>query len=324
MKKNLLLIIAGILLLQCKKAPFNDLSGDYTLKGIVMVYDTLSGVVNKTPGKNLRVYLKYDNGGTNYLNYVTANDQGQYSFSGIEKNKGYLIYAESKPDLKYYGELSYGAGSYVDGASDTLKLYPSQTGQNGIHLIVRDSAGAPIPHTTAWVFSSAVLFAADSSAGRLFDITTNEYGAGNSYNIAPGIYYLRIRTKIGNLSLSGESTVTVGEAGIQNSTIYLKSVPPANRNGIEITVWDAYNTAVDGAKVYFYRSNAVFIADTSYQHSLFTLTSSSAGIASSYILDPATYFYKALKVVDKDSLKFGPGSISVNGTQVARDTIILQ
>ncbi len=324
MKKNLLLIIISIFILQCKKTPFRDLSGDYTLKGIVMVYDTLGGVVNKTPGDSLRVYLKYDNGGTNYLNHVTTNDQGRYSFTGIEADKGYIIYAESKPDLKYYGQITYPAKSFEDGKSDTLKLFPSQTAQNGIHLIVRDSIGGPVPKLTAWVFNSAVLFAADSSAGKLFDISTNEYGIGNKYNIAAGTYYLRIKTKIGNLSLSGENTVVVTESGIQNVNIILKSIPPTNRNGIELTVWDIYNTPVEGAKVYFYRSNSVFFADTGYQQSLFTLTSNSAGLASSYIIDSALYYYKALKVVGADSLKYGPGSISVDKTQVSKETITLQ
>lgn len=317
MKKYLIPCAAVLLFMSCKKSDFDDLSGAQVLKGVVVIYDTLNGVQSITPAKNFKVYLKYNGSANTFLYSTTANTLGQFAFNGIDSSRSYTIYSSSDTGaVKYYGENHYTAGNYVNNQSDSLRLFPSQNNQNGIHLMVMDEQLRPVPNVTAWVFNSAVLFASDTSAGRVFDMTVNAYGVSNRFNIAPGTYYLRVKTRIGAMDLAGETSVDVPAAGIRNAAIVLRNVPLA-RNGIEATILDRYATPVSGARVYAYRSQYVFENDTiSYNNSLFMMQSNQAGLATTYIIDPGTYYLRAIKVINTDTLRqtaivsVGPGAIS--------------
>lgn len=303
MKKYILPLVVAFLYLSCGDKDYDDLSGTETIKGVAAVYDTLSGVSSLSITKNLKVYLRNKNDSTGFLYFVTTNEQGNFSFNGIDPLKSYSVYASiDTGSVKYTGTLDFPGGSHA-AATDTLKLFPSTIAQNGIHLMVKDEQGRPVPGITAWVFNSQILFTSDTSAGRVFDITVNNYGVGNRLNIAPGTYYLRAKTRIGNLDLAGETSVVVPAKGIADATIILRNIPLA-RNGIEATIKDNYLTPVSGAKVFAYKSQLLFERDTlSYSNSLFTMTSNQLGIASAYIIEPGTYYLRALKVINTDSLK---------------------
>jgi len=324
MKKYLVSFIFVCLLAYCKKPGFDDLSGTATLQGVSFIYDTLSGVIFKTPLKNAKVFIKKDDGSDGFLYSVNTNPQGEYTFSGIDAAKKYIVYASTDTGtVKYYGELPYGADHSINDKSDTLKLYPDSTNQNGIHLVVQDITQARVPNVTAWVFNSPVLFAADTSAGRVFDMATNPYGVSNKFNIPAGTYYLRVKTRIGNLDLIGEKSVTVSEKGIAPVTITLQNAA-LNRNGMEINTLDIFNTPISGAKIYCYRSQAVFLADTiQFNNSLFTMTSNNAGKASAYVIDPAVYYLRAIKTVNSQTLK-QTATVTVNANSVTTANMILQ
>jgi hypothetical protein len=304
MRKYILPLILALTFLQCTKSTFNDLAGSQRLRGVVVIYDTLNGVKTTSPGKNYKVYLKYAENATGYLYSTTANGLAEFSFNGIDPARSYTIYASSDTGaVKYDGQTVLHAGAYTDNQSDTLKLFPSSKNQNGIHLIVRDEGGNPVSGVTAWVFSSAILFAADTSAGRVFDISANAYGAGNRLNIGPGRYYLRIKTRIGALDLAGEASVDVQATGISDAIVVLRNTP-LQRNGIEAIISDVYATPVENAKVYAYRSQYIFENDTiHYNNSLFTMTSSGSGLAAAYILAPGTYYLRAIKIINSDTLR---------------------
>jgi hypothetical protein len=305
MKKYILPLTLAFILFQCTKSTFNDLGGSQTFKGVVVMYDTLNGVNTIIPAKNFKVYLKYPTSlaGT-YLYTVTADALGQYLFNGIDGTRDYVVYAASDTGaVKYYGENVYAAPGTPGNQPDTLKLYPANNNQNGIHLIIRDSVGRPVPGLTAWVFNSAVLFAADTSAGRIFDMQGNGYGVSNRYNIAPGTYYLRVKTKIGSLDLAGETNVDITATGIKNAIIVLRSIP-LTRNGIEVKTFDIFSTPVADAKVYCYRSRTVFLNDTiNYNNSLFTISSNAAGLAAAYIIDTGRYYLRAVRTVNSVTIK---------------------
>lgn len=301
--KKFLLIAAGFLMLQCNKSKdFNDLAGSYTLKGVVVIRDTLNGPAVNVVAPNMKVYLKYPHAVSGYIYSTTADGLAQYSFNGIGSDSGYTVYAYTDTGtVKYYGELLYGAGTIRDRQSDTLRLYPDSNTQNVLHLLVRDSTSATIPNVTAWVFNSPVLFAADTSAGRIFDMPVNGYGIANKYNLAPGTYYLRVKTRIGGLNLAGESNVDIDATGIKTAIITLKSTP-IDRNGLELTLMDPWNTPVGAATAYFYRSRSVYLLDTLYNNSQFKLVTDDGGFASAYILPAAKYYFKAIKIIGKDTL----------------------
>jgi hypothetical protein len=323
MKKYILPLAVALLFFSCGDKKYDDLAGTDNIKGVAVIYDTLSGVKNLTPAKSLRVYLRNANDTAGFLYFTTANDQGRFSFSGIDLQKSYTVYASIDTGaVKYAGSLNFAAGNHAV-SGDSLRLFPSQTAQNGIHLMVKDEQGRPISGVTAWVFNSAILFAADTSAGRVFDIPVNSYGVGNRYNIAPGTYYLRVKTRIGSLDLTGETSVDVPAAGIRDATVILRNTPLA-RNGIEATITDMYNTPVSGAKVYAYRSQYVFENDTTtYSNSLFTMTSNASGLASAYIIEPGTYYLRAIKVVNSDTLR-KTATVTVSANAITRIPISLQ
>jgi hypothetical protein len=322
MKKIILLVTMTLTLVQCKKPPFSDLSGTYTLKGTVVIEDTLNGPYNMSLAKNLKVYLRYSGNSAGYIYSLQANSQAQYTFSGIDKDRNYTIYASTDTGTtKYYGKLDYAAGRFADGQSDTLKLFPSITDQTGIHLLVLDSLGGRVPNVTAWVFNSPVLFVADSSEGRAFDMRTNDYGVANKYNIAIGTYYLRVKTRIGVVPLAGEGNVIISGNGVKTVVVTVRSIP-LDRNGIELTVLDSHLAPVNNASVFFYRSSTISDLDTACTNSLFTLMSNGSGLASTYIIDSSLYYFKARKIIGHDTLQ-NKGSIHVGLTGIARGSVII-
>lgn len=323
MKKYIFPIIIALIYLSCGDKNYDDLAGNENIKGVAVIYDTLSGVKNLILAKNLRVYLRNATDPAGFLYFNASTNQGLFSFSGIDRQKSYSVYASTDIDsVKYSGSLEYTGGSHTS-SGDTLKLFPSQSEQNGIHLIVKDAQGNPIPGVKAWVFNNPTLFASDTIAGRIFDISVNSYGVGNRLNIAPAIYYLRVKTKIGNLELTGEATVEVPTKGIINATIILRNTPLA-RNGIEATIRDIYSTPLNGAKVYAYKSQLVFERDTvSYSNSLFIMTSNQLGLASAYIIEPGTYYLRAIKVINTDTLK-KTAVVSVTSNSITPVPITIQ
>ncbi|PZR04611.1 MAG: hypothetical protein DI539_25450 [Flavobacterium psychrophilum] len=304
MRKQLIYLAIALLFFNCnKKSDFNDLAGPQVLKGVVVIYDNLSGMQNLLPGKNHKVYIRYSGKSNDEFLYSTnADAAGQFYFNGIDPDQSYTIYAMADTNgVKYYGENNYTTGNYVDKQADTLKLLPSTTNQNGIHLVVTAGNQEPVPNVTAWAFNNKALFDADTSAGRVFDIPVNGYGVGNKLNIPAGLYYLRVKTRIGSKDLAGENVVKVDPKGIAQANIALSTTPLPTRNGIEATIWDAAATPVAGAKVYAYRSKVIFLSDTvDYSNSLFTMTSNAAGLAAAYVIDPGTYYLRAVRIVNSD------------------------
>jgi hypothetical protein len=324
MKYFLFAAAACIVLFQCKKSAFNDLSGPATLKGVAVIYDTLTGLTLATPLKNAKVFLRYDDNPNSFLYSTTSNGSGQYKFSGINLDRSYVIYSSVDTGaVKYEGQLKYAANGFSDSQSDSLKLYPASGNQNGIHLIVQDSVGGRLYNITAWVFNSPVLFTSDTSAGRVFDMTTNFYGVANKYNVAPDKYYFRVKTKIGNLELTAEDSVQVTATGIKTLALTLRR-KPLTRNGIELTVLDRFNTPVSGAVSYFYRSQSIFLADTvTYSQSIFKLTTNSAGLASTYVIDTARYYFRTIKVINADTLK-KTDFVDVTTNIISKKTVTFQ
>lgn len=305
MRNYIYLIIAGLLLTQCQKdSDFNDLGGSSILSGVVVIVDTLNGPVTRNTAPNLTVYLRYSSQVSGYLVSNKADALGQYTFNGIDPDSAYVVYAYTDTGaVKMYGQLSYAAKTVGLRKSDTLKLYAAQQTQNAIHLLVVDTTLAPVPNVTAWVFNSKVLFDADSSAGRMFDLPVNGSGVGNKFNLAAGTYYFRVKTRIGNMDVLGDTSAVVGATGITTVPLVLRNVT-AQRNGIELTLHDIYGTPVNAATVYFYRLKSAYLADSvKAANYLFPLTSDAAGLAAIYNIDSATYYYRAEKIIGTDTLR---------------------
>lgn len=324
MRKFKYLIFAVITVITaCNKSKFDDLSGEETISGTAIIADTLNGNLKYTILKNTAVYLANLNGSGTYLYSVNTNDQGKYSFSGIQKEKAYKIYASTDTGtVKFYGVKEFQANSYPISQTDSLKLFPAANNQNGIHFILRAADGSKLQNTTAWVFTSPTAFNSGTSEGKLFDLTTNIYGVANKFNIPAGTYYIRVKTQSGNQTLQGQETVLLTATGIKTATIKLAPYS-ANNNGMGIKVLDTFNTPVNTATIYCYRSQAVFQLDVNNTNSLFNITSNSSGDASLFNIDPATYYLRVMKIVGKDTLR-AEESIVVNTTGTTNKTIVIK
>lgn len=323
MKKILPVITVIVLLLQCKPSDLHDLSGGNSLKGVVVLYDTLKGLTTASLYKNAKVFLGYT-GSSGFLYSIVANEQGQYTFAGIESNQNYSIYSSSDTGLiKYKGNLPYAANSFSNGQSDTLKLYPSSDNQNVLHLIIQDSTGNRMANVTAWIFNSPVLFAADTSAGRMFDMKSNDYGVDNKINVSADKYYARVKVRIGNIDLTGEDSVEVPQFGIRNLIVTLRTKPLPGRNGMELLLNDIFETPVHNATVHYYRSKNVWMLDTAHVNSIGSMNSNASGLATAYNLDSARYYLRMLKVISKTDTLRRLDSIDVGRFTIAKDTFIL-
>jgi hypothetical protein len=302
--KNIVSIFLALIMLQsCKKAAFHDLGGNQTLKGIAIIYDTLSGTDTLTPLKNGKIFLRNAASQNGFLYSVSTDNQGYFSFTGIDPDSSYVIFSKTeKGSLGYFGERSYTAGSFTNMQSDTLPLFFDQEAQNGIHVIVRDLQGQPLPNLNAWVFNNPTLFASDTSAGRIFDIISNNNGVGNKFTIAPGRYYLRIKAQVGNLPLTGETAVDVAAKQLASVILTLTN-NPLPRNGMEITVRDNYSTPINAVTVHAYRSRLLFENDTiQFNNSLFRIITGDNGKAAAYLIEPGEYFLRAIRVINSDTL----------------------
>src|SRR5258706_7960195 len=203
-----------LLLSGCQKSPYDDLAGTEKINGLAIVIDTLSGPVKNLLSPTIKVYLRYSDDPAGFLYSTISNDQGQFNFNGIDTAKAYIVYAnENIGELKYYGELTYPIGTKYEERSDTLKLFPSQKDQNGIHVIVEDSLGGRVINTKVYLYNSNVLFNMDTIVGYIFSLTTNEYGVANQFNMASDHYQLRALVKSGIKTLFGEKEVSLGPTG---------------------------------------------------------------------------------------------------------------
>jgi len=312
MSKLFFFTVTCLLLLSaaCKKQPdFNDLGGHQSLQGTAVLYDTLNGVTSLKLIKNTKVYLAYHPDPANFIYSTTTNDQGQYTFSGIAPDSNYVIYTRiDTGQIRYYGNLPYKAGQFVDRQSDTLKAYPTPaSGQNVLHLILQDDNKGRLSGYTAWVFNNPGSFAADSSLGHVFDMISNQYGVSNLYNIAANVtYYFRVRARAGKNLWTGEASITVHDGEV--ATLVMSLV--ATVNGVELLIYDATNNPIANAVTYFYRNPTILGLDKNLDNSLFRLTSNAAGFEAAYALDPATYYFHSIKVINKDTLQY-VGNVTV-------------
>jgi hypothetical protein len=321
MRKSILFsIVIAMLFIKCKpELPIspdpNYSGGPYKVNGVIMLFDTLSGNYTYNTVASLPVYIKYSEDLTGYLYPASTSASGLYSFSGISGDRAYTVYSRKDSNgIKYYGELAYAANTINSTyRSDTLKLYPSSTYQNGIHLIVFDDKGARVSNVTAWVFNNPNLFSATAdSVGKLYTMTTNGFGVDNKLNIPPNTYYLRIKTKIGNVEFKGEGQVSVSASGIKDCVINLTR----NQNGFELLISDVPGAPVANAQVYVYQNATIEQLDSDNSQWLYSTNSDSKGIASLYNIDPGLYYVKAIKKVGNVTLKgetqinVSPGSIN--------------
>jgi len=306
----------------CEQSEFNDLSGPKTLKGRVLLKDTINGSSYDVPVKSIEVFLADLKDTAIFLNSVRTDKDGYFSFGGIDPAVGYKVYARIDTGaVKYYGELRYEIGKLEENKDRSLMLYPALDIQNGMHVVVQDAGKARMPGVTVWVYTNRSFYNAGTVEGKTLELTTNASGIANKMNLAPQTYYLRVKGRIGNIDISGTDSTTLTAAAINTVVLKVTTTLP-KRNGMEILVEGIEGAPIDGATVFAYRSPTIYDLDKNGTNSLFLMPSDKTGKAAAYDIDPALYYLRAVKIVGKDTLK-GKDTISVSKTRIVDRSIIL-
>jgi len=312
-----------LLFLACNKSTFNDLGGKLTLSGTVSLSDTLTGNYTHVPFRNGIIYLarSTDKAGA-YLYKTTTNTEGVFSFHGLSDTTAYKIFASSDTgQFKLGVQKIYSAGSLTDNQSDQLVLYPTDS-NNVVHLVLHGPDGAKMPGVTAWVYNSPTFFNTGTADGKLFDLTTSNLGVANKKDLAPGNYYFRVKTMVGNMALQGTGQVVLKGNGIVNMPIRLAAYSTIT-NGLDLTILDHYATPVQNALVTGYRSKITFLLDSTGVYGLFTASSNTAGKVMLTNVDAALYYLRVTKIIGKDTLRT-IDSAAVTAASITTKSIIFK
>ncbi len=313
------LSLFAVFMLGCKK--HNEKLENLYIRGRLFLTDTIANLAIDSVLSKKIVHLAEDNGDTlNFLYSDTTDNDGYFVFNLLNDGKtNFVIRYEEKMN-----GIIYSANQQVTKGQNNIAVdaVPNQTKQNALHLIVADSANGRVVNATAWVFNSALLFAADTSAGKIFDMTTdNVHGVSNRFNIPAGRYYLRVKTKIGSIEFKGEGITDIENIGIKTLVIIINRVSNI-RNGFQLLILDSLSTPVNNVQVYGYRSKSVFLIDSANANSIFTLSSNSAGQASLYNIDSARYYLRTVKQVGNTVFR-SMDSVDVNNSAITNKTIRL-
>ncbi|TDW96990.1 hypothetical protein [Dinghuibacter silviterrae] len=303
----------------CKKdgPSFNDLSGDSTIRSVVLLYDTLAGNGQYIYVHPISVYLKYPSDSTGYLTYATSSVTGQFSFNGIDPGQAYVVYASfDSLQLHFSGMVTFPANSRTSVyASDTLKLYPTATSQNILVYRLVDPLGGAVPGGSLYLFSSQTLWAQSDSIGASYILRTDNFGRSVQTNILPGPYYVHaVGFPTGQL-LTATDTLTMPVSGI------ISRVLPLITTGNELIyrTFDSLSDPLADCKVYLFSSRVLWENAVSFTGtpagSVYSFSTDSTGETKEYNLAPGKYFiyaynrYDSLKLQGVDSVILPPGGV---------------
>lgn len=144
----------------------------------------------------------------------TTNTSGNHTIYNLPAGTYYALAQGNIQNLLYKGTLTFN----WDGVSiktETIilqKVLPN----NLLLLDINDTTGSPVNGTNLYLFTSRVLFLADTTSashGYVHDTTTNAFGRGVFQNLEVGKYFIRAKAHYGSTLLMGGDTVTISGAG---------------------------------------------------------------------------------------------------------------
>ncbi len=288
----------ALLILACNKTPvgFDDLSGSTFIAGTVVLYDTLTGPYGYVNVRPITVYLRYANDSTSFLYSTTSNSVGQFTFAGISPAQSYVAYAYyDTANLQFIGQFLYKVNDTAAYHTDTLKLHPSQTNQNGMFLQLQDSTTHnPLPGFKLFVFTSRTLWANDDSLGNAYALTSDAFGRCLQLNVAPGKYWLHAKGTLHNLTLQASDSIVVDTQGITNPAKILKlaPAPAAYGAGFQLYLTDSNNRPLSNATVYAF-SSMVLWGNSDSTGNTFTLQTDSRGLCIAQNIISGEYYLHA-------------------------------
>lgn len=219
MKNYTIALFAVIMgLCACKKNVNDDLHGSLYIQGRLFSIDSLSKntTIPSVPLGNYYVYLGYaSDNGINYLYKVKTDGDGYFTFTTIDSTKTYLVFSRDTIGGVTYFNKSNPTKTNVSINNMVLKVYPSETDQNGMLFTTLDSASMqPVNACTICLFRSHLLFQADTCQGATFTLTTNANGNASQLNVAKGWYYANFKAIYQNGFIYSKDSVYVDSTGI--------------------------------------------------------------------------------------------------------------
>lgn len=331
-KKLRLAVFFGLLVLACNKKPsYDDLSGSSYIAGTVVLYDTLTGPYGYVNVHPITVYLRYANDSTTFLYSTTTNSAGQYTFTGISPNQAYVAYAYyDSANLQFIGQFTYPVNDTAVYHTDTLKLNPAQSNQNGMFFQLRDSAtGDPLPGCKVFIFSSRTLWANDDSLGNVYSLVSDNFGRCLQLNVVPGKYWIHAKGTFHNLTLQTSDSIVVDTQGITNpaKVLRLAPAPAAYGTGFQLYLTDSNNLPLSNATVYVFNSRVLW-GNSDSTGNVFTLQTDGRGLCIAQNIIAGEYYYHAqwlgngIVLQASDSVKVAAQPPGVLGSLVV-DTITL-
>jgi len=299
MKKYILIaLLLPAFFWTCKKnqTTFHDLSGDSIIRGVVVLYDTLTAPFVYYGVHPIMVFLRYTGDSTSYLYSTTSNSLGQFTFNGIDPSRAYVVYARmDSVQLHFYGEIDYAANMPAKYASDTLALYPAQNNQNAIFYHLQDSSGGPLAGCSLYIFSSRQLWANNDSVGAVYTLRSDAYGRALQINVNPGEYYVRAKGIFAGTTLDSIDSVHVNVNGIQTRYLTLQTVQAVS-NKLIYNLQDSIGGPLAKAGIYLFNSRVLWDHGDS-TGSVYFFKSDSTGTAKLSNIAPGYYYVHGLSVV---------------------------
>ncbi len=199
----------------------NDADGKNHIRGRVFYSDSIKGdgTFNYLPNVTLKISSSSDT--INYIYSVRTDSFGYFLFPFVNSGDFYI-----SADTVINGvQVSCKQPVTIKNSIDTLSVKLSHSNkQNGIVYTVTDINGGLINSCSVCLFSSKVLFYADSTCnGSTYTNSTNLNGRVSFLNVSPGNYYVKFISVNPSIKLKGvDTTLYTYTDSVIFREIYLK------------------------------------------------------------------------------------------------------
>jgi hypothetical protein len=154
-------------------------------------------------------------------------------FSDTTEDNGYFVKRNLTPGTYYVrvnhlkGGVHYKGFYTVDVRSNGVALAPVRLGRaqqlfTAVELQVLDTLNTPVPAAKICVFTSKVLFGADTCFGSMTQVDADSYGVAKLATLKEGTYYLRAYADYGNIKLKGMDSIVVEKDKVKKDTMFVR------------------------------------------------------------------------------------------------------
>jgi hypothetical protein len=149
---------------------------------------------------------------------MTTDDYGRASKFNIPNGIYYIITSKKANDFTFIKKDTISVEDTV--VTKIIKLHPEKL--NGFSYVILDTLGSPVSGANICVFTSQVLFNADSCIGNNFQVISDINGVAKKTQLQQGTYFIYGTLKIGNVIWSAKDTLHIREEMVFDTLILRK------------------------------------------------------------------------------------------------------